>query len=114
MVGGSHHAVGVRWARQDGSKGGVGGIVSCFGNVLRSWLRCKGIQVGGLASSPDHMCQIVNGKSLHLSMADGRRQGEIWHGLQLIILLCGDAGTPPTGFLLLYLAHIAKGGPKTG
>ena len=32
----------------------------------------------------------------------------------LITLLCGDAGAPLTGFLLLCLAHIAKGGTKTG
>ena len=82
--------------------------------MSRRWLRCKGIQVGGLPSSHNDMCQIVNGKSLHLSMADGRQQGEIWHGLQLITLHCGDAGAPLTGFLLLYLAHIAKGGPKMG
>ena len=31
-----------------------------------------------------------------------------------LCLLCGDAGAPFTGFLLLRLAHIAKGGPKTG
>ena len=32
----------------------------------------------------------------------------------LITLLCGDASAPLTGFLLLHLAHVAKGGPKTG
>ena len=32
----------------------------------------------------------------------------------LITLLCGDASAPLTGFLLLHLAHVTKGGPKTG
>ena len=32
----------------------------------------------------------------------------------LITLIWGDAGAPLTGFLLLCLAHIAKGGTKTG
>ena len=28
--------------------------------------------------------------------------------------LCKNASTPFTAFLLLHLAHVAKGGPKTG
>ena len=31
----------------------------------------------------------------------------------LLCLLCGDAGALFTGFLLLRLAYVAKGGPKT-
>ena len=31
----------------------------------------------------------------------------------LVTLLCGDASAPLTGFLLLRLAPITKGGPKT-
>ena len=109
----SHHTVGVWWARHDGSKAGVGGIVSCLGNMSRSCLRCKGIQVGGPHSSPDHIRQDVDGKSPHLPMEDGRRQGDIWHELLLVTLLCGDASALLTGFLLLRLAPIAKEGPKT-
>ena len=42
IVGGGHQAVGAWWARQDGSKAGVGGIASLFGGISRSCLRCKG------------------------------------------------------------------------
>ena len=32
----------------------------------------------------------------------------------LVTLLCRDPSAPLTGFILLRLAHVAKGGPKTG
>ena len=42
-VGGSHHAVGAWWARQDCSKAGVGGIASSSRSMSRNCLKYKGI-----------------------------------------------------------------------
>ena len=41
IVGGSRWAVGIQWARQDGSGAGVGGIASSCGGMWRGYLRCN-------------------------------------------------------------------------
>lgn len=38
----------------------------------------------------------------------GRRQGDIWHALRLITLLCRDASAPFTGFLLVRVAPVVN------